>query len=283
MKKKLSIYLLCLLGLLTACNKEPEYTDADFGTIIEYTENIQESTEQGTIETTETIEEKEYKGNIIWALFDVKNIENNFYVEILNNPYFKGGKDKISGIGKEDIKHTSNIKVIDQISSGTGWDNNFSGSWDVFGDYLEDSIFVIYPTVKQEYDMVSLGVNYFDSLFQGKAYECEKIQIKHMDYVEFTNIIGDFEFFIYPFTDEHRQTLGFDYFTVKGNVETASNIKLSFKDNKIYLDSNNNINNLTLEVEKDIETQEEPIINNVSFEPKTNYIFHLENYVPVLK
>ena len=44
MKKKLFVCLLCLLGLLTACNKEPEYTDADFGTIIENTENIQEST-----------------------------------------------------------------------------------------------------------------------------------------------------------------------------------------------------------------------------------------------
>ena len=280
MKKKLFICSLCLIGLLTACAKEPQYTDADFGTIIEDIENVQENTEQ---QETEVTEEREYKGNIVWALFDIEDIENSFYVEILNNNNFNEGKDKISGIGKEDIEHTTNIKVVDQISSGTGWDTNFSGSWDVFGDYLENSIFVIYPTVKQEYDMASLGVNYFDSLFQGKAYECEKIQIKHMDYVEFTNIIGDFEFFIYPFTDEHRQTLGFDYFTVKGNVETASNIKLSFKDNKIYLDSNNNINNLTLEVEKDIETQEEPIINNVSFEPKTNYIFHLENYVPVLE
>ena len=40
MKKKLFICSLCLIGLLTACAKEPQYTDADFGTIIEDIENV---------------------------------------------------------------------------------------------------------------------------------------------------------------------------------------------------------------------------------------------------
>ena len=43
MKKKLFICSLCLIGLLTACSKEPQYTDADFMTQFEIVEeNIDE-------------------------------------------------------------------------------------------------------------------------------------------------------------------------------------------------------------------------------------------------
>lgn len=220
---------------------------------------------------------KEYGGNVqseeSEAILLIGKAENEVLVTVEENEKFESCWDTVLGA---EVTH-SGSGIIHEVFSCADFGSNFDGTYSVIGQNLKKSVFC-FKAAPQKYDPISCGVNYYDSILQGSAYDCGKIKIRYGESVVLEAVKGEFELYFFTLSASCPMQFGADMLTVSGSTEEYATVSLSWDGEAFFLVSDKEIMSCAVKTESADRTVE----NTAEADSGFRYTIRLADGIPTI-
>lgn len=178
-------------------------------------------------------------GDTEYLMLDISGCESAINVTATGCESFEGITDRIKGT---DISGG----IIKEVSTCADFGSMFSGWYDIEGVGAKSARYTMRLEDKQEYEEISLGINYYSLILEAKFFDATSVEIEHGSDITVNGLTGDFELTVFVL-DGNDWLIGTKMTIIKGKLDVSSTITLYNNGNSYTLESDTTIRGLSVE------------------------------------
>lgn len=177
-------------------------------------------------------------GTVTHAKFDVETNEGDVSIKALHSGDFGIIADTVHGelvngekLGVDGAAWHGH--VIYGVDGVTDYGTDYTASYDLYSNRLEDVTFVVTPSVKATYSNPTYTMDYETAIMSVTAKNIGAIEYSYMRALDLKGVEGEFSATIKPVSDEAKELMGAREFTITGNAQKGADIRIRMDNKKV--------------------------------------------------